>query len=66
MDEVAVVQRLQSKVAELQIALGQECFAQHVEVIVCEVWRQQLEFNTPTDKRLQRLRIVRCHIPLSG
>jgi hypothetical protein len=65
-DEVAVVQRLQAEVGELQVALGQQRLAQSLQVEAGEVGCQQFELDAFGDVGRQRLGVQRAHVVLGG
>ena len=64
MNEVAVVERLQAQVGELEVALGLEGATEAVDVETFEFGGQELEFGTLVDERGKRAAIDVRHLGL--
>ena len=65
-DEVAVVQRLQPQIGELQVALGLEGTAQTFDVETLELRGQQFEFDTFVNECGERPTVDLRHLRLGG
>ena len=65
-DEVAVVEGLQAQVVELHVALGQQRFAQLVQVIQRQLGVDQLFFHRPRDVGAEVVAVQAGHVLLGG
>ena len=65
-DEVAVVQSLQAKVGELQIARRIQRLAQALKVIATQLRIEQLVLHTPEDEGTESLAVALPHLGLGG
>jgi hypothetical protein len=63
-EEVAVVQRLQAEVAELQVALGLERGAQRLHVVLQQVLVEEADLDAVLDEGREVLGVPRLHLGL--
>ena len=64
--EVAVVQRLQAEVGELQVAVGVQCCSQALEIELRQIRAQQLQLDAAADIGLQGFGVQRLHVTVGG
>jgi hypothetical protein len=64
MQEVAVVQRLQAEVAELQVAVGVERGAEALQVVLLQLLVEQLGLHAALDEGREVLGVTRAHFSL--
>ena len=63
-EEIAVVQRLQAEIAELQVALGLQRRAELREVVLRERFVQQADLDAVLDELREVLGVLRLHVGL--
>ncbi len=64
MQEVAIVQCLQTEIAELQIAFRHQCITQFLQVELRQLWIEQICFDAVLDEFREVINIVCVRICL--
>jgi hypothetical protein len=63
-EEIAVVQRLQAEVAELQVALGHQRLAEHLQVVVRQRFVEEADLDAVLDEAREVIGVLGLHVRL--